>query len=50
MKNLASLSILSFLAACGGGGGGETNPKILYLAPDNSELLVQLIATLPPLY
>jgi hypothetical protein len=51
-----SMSVLA-LAACGGGHGGSspdapptTNPKVLWLAPDNSELAVKLVGTEPPPY
>ena len=55
MKSFTSLSISSSisclvaLAACGGG-GGDTNPRTLWLAPDNSELEVKLQSSEPPPY
>lgn len=50
MKNLASLVSISLLSLAACGGGGESNPKTLWLAPDNSELEVKLVGSEPPPY
>ena len=50
MTNTTSLVSLSFLTLAACGSSSASNPPKLWLAPDNSELVVKLADTEPPPY